>query len=211
LFAAILESGRGAVFIGSHLGNLELCRALGEKSGRFKITAVVFKKNALKFEKILKACAPDVEMHLLHVESIGIDTAIVLKQKVDAGEIVIIVGDRTPVNSVGRVHYASFLGRKAPFAEGPCILASLLECPVYLLFCIREAQTYNVYLEPFAETLKFPRAERQRMLADKIQAYASRLEYYCTRAPLQWFNFYDFWDTENPVAIEREHLEGKHP
>jgi predicted LPLAT superfamily acyltransferase len=210
LFNSILASGRGAVFIGSHLGNLELCRAIGEKSGRFKINAVVFKQNALKFEKVLKACAPDVDLNLLHVESIGIDTAIVLKQKVDAGEIVIIVGDRTPVNSVGRIHHASFLGRKAPFAEGPCILASLLECPVYLIFCIREAQTYNVYLEHFADTLKFPRAERRQMLAEKVQEYAGRLEYYCTKAPLQWFNFYDFWDAENPPPLAREPLESKH-
>lgn len=211
LFHGILASGRGAVFIGSHLGNLELCRALGEKSDRFRINAVVFKKNAAKFEKVLKACAPEVELHMLHVESIGIDTAIVLKQKVDAGEIVIIVGDRTPVNSVGRVHYANFLGRKAPFAEGPCILASLLECPVYLIFCIKEAQIYNIYLERFAETLKFPRAERRQLLAEQIQSYANRLEHYCLRAPLQWFNFYDFWDSENPVVIEREQLESKHP
>ncbi len=210
LFNGILDSGRGAVFIGSHLGNLELCRAMGEKSGRFKINAVVFKQNALKFEKVLKACNPDVDLHLLHVESIGIDTAIVLKQKVDAGEIVIIVGDRTPVNSVGRIHYANFLGKKAPFAEGPCILASLLECPVYLMFCIKEAQTYNVYLEHFADTLKFPRAARQQMLADKIQQYASRLEHYCTKAPLQWFNFYDFWNSENPAPLKREQLESKH-
>jgi predicted LPLAT superfamily acyltransferase len=206
-FNGILASGRGAVFIGSHLGNLELCRALGEKSGRFKITAVVFKKNALKFAQIMRACAPEVELNLLHVETISIDTAIVLKQKVDMGEIVIIVGDRTPVNSVGRIHYANFLGKKAPFAEGPCILASLLECPVYLIFCIKEAQTYNIYLELFADTLKFPRAKRQQMLANKVQEYASRLEYYCMRAPLQWFNFYDFWDTENPVTVNREQLE----
>jgi predicted LPLAT superfamily acyltransferase len=209
LFNGIIESGRGAVFIGSHLGNLELCRAMGEKAGRFKINAVVFKQNALKFEKVLKACAPEVELNLLHVETIGIDTAIVLKQKIDEGEIVIIVGDRTPVNSMGRVHYASFLGRKAPFAEGPYILASLLQCPVYLIFCLKEAKTYNVYLERFADTLKFPRAERREILAAKVQEYASRLEYYCLKAPFQWFNFYDFWDTENPVVLEERQLEGE--
>jgi len=25
------------------------------------------------------------------------------------------------------------------------------------------------------------------------QAYAERLAHYCTVAPFQWFNFYDFW------------------
>ena len=196
-FNAILASGRGAVFIGSHLGNLELSRALGEKHGRFKINAVVFNKNAIKFQSVLRSCAPDVELNLIHVETISIDTAIILKQKVDAGEIVIIVGDRTSRNSTSRVHYADFLGRKAPFAEGPFILASILECPVYLIFCIKEAQTYNIYLEPFAATLKFPRAERRQKLEQKIEEYAKRLAYYCLKSPLQWFNFYDFWGAES--------------
>jgi predicted LPLAT superfamily acyltransferase len=26
-----------------------------------------------------------------------------------------------------------------------------------------------------------------------VGEYACRLEHFCLRAPLQWFNFYDFW------------------
>ena len=196
LFNEIIASRYGAVFIGSHLGNLELCRALGEQGGRFRINAVVFQQNALKFQEVLRACAPNVAMNLIHVESIAIDTAIVLKQKIDAGEIIIIVGDRTPVSSVGRVQYVDFLGRKAPFAEGPFILSSLLECPVYLIFCIKESETYNVYLERFEQNLKLPRAGREQRLEEKVQEYANRLTYYCTKSPLQWFNFYDFWQSD---------------
>lgn len=205
-FREILASSKGAVFIGSHLGNLELCRALGERSGRFRINAVVFHKNALKFQQVLRASAPEVELNLIHVETIGIDTAILLRQKTDAGEIVIIVGDRTSVNQPGRVQYASFLGRPAPFAEGPFVLASILECPVYLIFALKEQGIYHVYLERFADGLKFPRAERARLLTASIERYARRLEYFCTKAPLQWFNFFDFWQTDVPEmkAMERQ-------
>ncbi len=203
LFNGIIASGYGAVFIGSHLGNLELCRALGEKGGRFRINALVFHKNALKFQELLRACAPKVGLNMIHVQSIGIDTAILLKQKVDAGEIIIIVGDRTPVQSVGRVQYVDFLGRKAPFAEGPFILASLLECPVYLIFCIMESKTYHIYLESFEQKLKLSRAERAHKLAEKMQAYANRLAYYCMKSPLQWFNFYDFWQSDSSVETRK--------
>lgn len=200
-FNAVLASGYGAIFIGSHLGNLELCRALGEKSGRFRINAVVFNKHAVKFHEALLRSCPDVELNLIHVENVGIETAVLLKQKVDAGEIVIIVGDRTSINNAGRVCEADFLGKPAPFGEGPFILAGVLDCPVYLIFCIREEHTYHVYLEPFAKTLKSPRAQRAQWLATHVQAYASRLAHHCTRAPLQWFNFYDFWQQDS--AVER--------
>ncbi len=201
-FASHMNSGKGAVFIGSHLGNVELCRALGEREGGFKVNAVVFHKNALKFQKLLKKNDSRVDLNLIHVEEIGIDTAILLRQKVDAGEVVVIVGDRTSVNSIGRIRYTNFLGEPAPFAEGPFILASLLECPVYLLFCIKQDGRYNVHLEHFADSLKFPRSQRSEMLAEKIQQYADRLAYYCIKAPLQWFNFYNFWQSDSLDKIK---------
>lgn len=199
-FNKLIATRQGALFIGSHLGNLELCRALGEKGGRFRINAIVFHKNALKFQQVLRACAPQVELNVIQVDSIGIDTAIVVKQKIDAGEIIIIVGDRTSVSATGRVFMADFLGKPAPFAEGPFVLASILECPVYLIFCLREQGTYNVYLEPFAQSLKFPRAERVAQLAGKVQQYAQRLEHHTLRVPDQWFNFHDFWQVAPPPA-----------
>lgn len=193
VFDALVVSEAGAVFIGSHLGNLELCRALGQKGGRKKINAIVYNKHAASFQGALASSDAEAELNLIHVEKMGIDTAILLKQKIDAGELVVIVGDRTPVNSVGRVQYVNFLDKPAAFSEGPFILAGLLDCPVYLIFGIKEKGAYNIYLEHFAETLKFPRKRRHALLAEKIQEYADRLAFYCVKAPLQWFNFYDFW------------------
>lgn len=197
-FQEILESGKGAVFIGSHLGNLEVCRALGVKGGRFRINALVFNKHAAKFQELLSRNNPEVNLNLIPVENISADTAIRLKQKVDEGEIVIIVGDRTPVSSTGRVQKATFLGKPAPFSEGPFILASVLGCPVYLLFCIKQEGVYNIYLEHFAESLKYPREVRKKHLMSRIQEYADRLSYYSCKAPYEWFNFFDFWAEAEP-------------
>lgn len=192
-FDKISASGKGAVFLGSHLGNLEVCRALGEKNRRFRINAIVFHRHAQKFQALLRQAAPDVELNLIQVDQIDMDTTIRLKQKVDEGEIIIIVGDRTPVNSVDRVLYADILGIPAPFSIGPFILASVMDCPTYLLFCLKEQGSYHVHLEAFADSLKFPRAQREQRLQEKIQDYADRLGYHCARVPEQWFNFYDFW------------------
>ena len=42
--------------------------------------------------------------------------------------------------------------------------------------------------------------ERAGALDALARHYASRLEHYCLRAPYQWFNFYEFWDTLSPSA-----------
>jgi predicted LPLAT superfamily acyltransferase len=41
--------------------------------------------------------------------------------------------------------------------------------------------------------IHLPRIDRDQALARVAGQYARRLEHFCRRAPLQWFNFYDFW------------------
>ncbi|MBU1664233.1 MAG: glycosyltransferase family 2 protein, partial [Gammaproteobacteria bacterium] len=90
---------------------------------------------------------------------------------------------------------ADFLGAPAPFAQGPYILASLLKCPVYLFFCLRQNERFHIHFEQFAERIELPRKTRAAALQALAQRYSKRLAHYCRQAPLQWFNFYDFWKT----------------
>jgi len=194
-FERLLASGRGAVLIGSHLGNLEMTRALAVSEGRAKINAVVYTEHAQRFNALLMQVSADFGVNLIQVSQLGSDTAILLKEKIDQGELVVIVGDRTPTSGGGRsrVSPVEFFGAPAPFAQGPFILSHLLDCPVYLFFCLREGEDYRIYLEPFAERIDLPRQQRQERLQGYMQQYARRLEHYCLKAPEQWFNFYDFW------------------
>ena len=195
-------SGRGAVLIGSHLGNLEMSRAFGVIEYKAKINAVLYTKHAHRFNTLLKQANPEFDVNFIQISHIGPETSILLKEKIDRGEFVVIVGDRTPPGEgvSSRVSLVEFLGEKAPFAQGPFILASLLECPVYLFFSLREGNVQRVYLERFAERIELPRKERLQRLQGYMKHYASRLEYYCLKAPEQWFNFYDFW-RQNAVSI----------
>ncbi len=36
-------------------------------------------------------------------------------------------------------------------------------------------------------------ARASQILASRVQAYADRLQHHCLQAPLDWFNFFDFW------------------
>ena len=107
-----------------------------------------------------------------------------------------ISGDRTPVAGSGRTSRVPFFGAPAPFPQGPWILASLLDCPVHLLFCLKDGDRWHLTLEPFAERIALARATRAADLAALCSRYAARLEAYARRDPYQWFNFYDFWKGE---------------
>ncbi|MGR1196541.1 glycosyltransferase family 2 protein [Aeromonas hydrophila] len=192
-YQAAINSGQGVLLLGSHLGDLELCRALGSRKQGLRINALVFTRHAARFNALLKQINPDSHLNLIQVQELGADTAILLKEKLERGEWVVIVGDRTSVTREKRVIWADFLGAPAPFPLGPFVLSSVLGCPVYLMFGLKEQGRFRVHFEPFADGQPLPRQGRQQILASRVQAYADRLQHHCLQAPLDWFNFFDFW------------------
>ena len=192
-YDAAINSGQGVLLLGSHLGDLELCRALGSRKQGLRINALVFTRHAARFNALLKQINPDSHLNLIQVQELGADTAILLKEKLERGEWVVIVGDRTSVTREKRVIWADFLGAPAPFPLGPFVLSSVLGCPVYLMFGLKEQGRFRVHFEPFVDGQPLPRQGRQEILASRVQAYADRLQHHCLRAPLDWFNFFDFW------------------
>lgn len=197
---------RGKLLLASHLGDVEACRALAQLQGSKTINALVFSDNAQRFKQIMEEMAPQAGLNMMAVTDIGPDTAILLKEKLERGEWIAIVGDRIAVNpqrgGEWRVCWSPFMGQPAPFPQGPFILASLLRCPVDLLFALRQHDKLRIYCEPFADPLVLPRAERQQALQDAIDRYAERLEFYALQSPLDWFNFFDFWQLPDPKNKE---------
>jgi predicted LPLAT superfamily acyltransferase len=209
---SVLCKGRGALFIGSHLGNLEIIRALSVEHPDLKINALVYTQHAPKSNRVLETINQAYTTRLIQVHEIEPATAMLLRSKVAAGEVVVIVGDRTPVSVKSPVVEADFLGKPAPFASGPYILAHLLECPVYLIACTADLSggTYTVHLESFADRIRLPRGGREAALQNLVKRYAQRLEHYAVRFPLQWYNFYDFWSRrQTPTPNTRRNASGQ--
>jgi predicted LPLAT superfamily acyltransferase len=193
------KKGRGVVLLGSHLGNLEVCRVIAYLDQDIQINVLVHTKHAEKFNRLLNQYNDKSRLNLIQVTEITAATSILLSDKIDNGEIVIIAADRTPVGQTLRVAKADFLGAQALFPQGPFILASLLKCPVYTVFCLKQQGRHVIYFDYFSDILKFPRKNREQAIARTIQLYAERLQHYCLKEPLQWFNFYDFWHVADDV------------
>jgi predicted LPLAT superfamily acyltransferase len=183
----------GGLLICCHLGNSELGRFLSKQLPGFKLTVLIHTKHAQRFNRLLAQLDPESQVDLMQVTELSPATAIVLAEKLAQGEFIAIAGDRIPVSANPRVALAEFLGTAAPFPVGPYILANLFHCPVYLMFCRSYGGAAEIHFELFHEVIKLPRIGRDQALARVAGEYARRLEHFCRRAPLQWFNFYDFW------------------
>lgn len=185
---------KGAVIVVSHFGNIELLRAIKSEHPQ-KINVLVYQKHATKFNRFLKKLNDHADVNLVSVDELGVETALILQEKLDQGEWVIVAADRVPVQS-GRVQPISFLGKEANWPQGAWILASLLKVPVLAVFCYRVADQFEVHIHTIAEQLNFPRRTRMQAIQNITRQYVSLLEQHCIRAPYQWFNFYNFWNKD---------------
>lgn len=182
---------KGAIIIVSHFGNIELLRAIKSENPQ-KINILVYQKHATKFNQFLKKLNEKADVCLISVDELGVETAVLLQEKLDQGEWVIIAADRLPVNS-SRVQTVSFLGEDTHWPQGAWILANLLKVPVLAIFCYRLNTKFDLHIHPLSEQVDLPRATRLDAMQKLTRAYVTLLEQHCIRAPYQWFNFYLFW------------------
>jgi predicted LPLAT superfamily acyltransferase len=194
---------RGCLILGSHLGNVEVCRALIAKGQQAKMNILVHTKNAKNFNRLLDKISTSRTVELIQVTEIGPALAISLEAKIADGEFVFIVADRIPVKNTGRTSPVTFLGEQAHLPQGPFILAALLRCPVYTLFCLKQSGVYHLYFDHFSDRIEIPRKNREAIPTEFMQHFALRMQRYCLIAPLQWFNFYHYWETPYSQPVKQ--------
>ena len=197
-----LEDGKGVVLVFSHLGNAELLRGLlsfgrTEVSRKIPFMAIMDLKVTANFNRILKALNPQSDMDVIGAGDISPSTAVLLEEKIAAGGMFVVAGDRTSVD--GKTRMIPFLGKEAPFPSGIFYLTALTNAPVYFIFALRRGELsikteydMHVHKSPlsFDDCTKKERLRRASLLTD---SFAARLEGYCKEQPFQWYNFFDFW------------------
>ena len=197
-------SGQGCLIIGSHFGNLEYSRGIAIRHPELVINVLMYDQHAEKFNALMKESESDSRMNLIQVTDLDLELALHLREKVQRGEWVVIAGDRVPVGEHKRLCKVTFFGDKASFPVGPYVLASLLRCPVYLLHCFRIKEHYRLVIEFFEDEIRLLGRDKQQIYERFAQRFALALEKQVAQAPLQWFNFYDFWDNKVSESLKAD-------
>ncbi|PKR53127.1 glycosyltransferase family 2 protein [Thalassospira marina] len=188
-----IPKDRAIVLLVSHFGNIEIIRALASRDRDFRVNVLLHQKNAARFGKVLKKLAPESQVNLIEVSEIGPDTAIMLSQKVEQGEWVVIAADRVAIGARDKTVMVPFLGDPAPLPQGPFILAHLLGCPVYMTAAWRTNGRFEIAWEKLTDRMVLPRGKRIEAITDYATQYMAWLEQHVRAHPLQWYNFFDFW------------------
>jgi predicted LPLAT superfamily acyltransferase len=187
----IERQGGGCMLFGAHFGSFEVARAIGRRRRRdLPISLLMYEENAQKIRAAMAAINPN-----LATEVIGLgrmDSLIAVSERLTQGHFIGVLADRN-VDGKDLVRYP-FLGAPAAFPQGPFRVAMMLQRPVVLMAGIyRGGRRYEVHFELLAGAPIARPADSTAWLDDIMTRYVARVEHYCRAAPLNWFNFYDFW------------------
>jgi predicted LPLAT superfamily acyltransferase len=186
-----LESGKGCILLGSHLGSFEAVRTLGVAQQDLPLKVLMDIAHNENITRVLDALNPTIANTV--IASDRPDAILQVKQSLDAGFMIGMLGDR--VSGDGKTTRCQFLGATATFPAGPILLAAATRCPVILFFGLyRGGNRYEIYFEQLADQIIFNRDQRAERTQYWMQRYVDRLEHYTRLAPYNWFNFYPFWD-----------------
>jgi predicted LPLAT superfamily acyltransferase len=186
-----IETGKGSILLGSHLGSFEVLRALGVMQRGFPLKVLMDTVHNQNITRFFDALNPRIAGTVIAPDRP--DTLIRVKESLDSGYFVGMLGDR--VFGGDKTTQCQFLGAPATFPAGPILLAAMMRCPVILFFGLyRGGNRYEIYFEHFADVIALERDRRAEETQLWMQRYAERLEHYARLAPYNWFNFYPFWD-----------------
>ena len=203
----LLNSKRGILLLGAHMGSFDLVRIEGEAAYGTVVNMMMYEDNARKVNTVIASLGGKEHMRVIPVG--GIDALLRAQERVEQGEMIAILADRGVAND--RTVRVPFFGKEAMFPAGPILLANALKVPVVLFFGIyKGGNRYEEYFELFAPEINLGRATRQEELEAWVQRYAARLEHYCRLAPYNWFNFFDFW-AQNPGGSNRRPCAARTP
>jgi len=185
ILTQLLSEKKGGVLISAHMGNFEIAEHFfGEIDLDFQINLVTtdLEHSAIKnyLEKITKKSGIKfiiVKDDLSHIFEINAALA--------RNELVCFTGDRY----FEGVKFLSgdLLGESAKFPAGPFLIASRLKVPVVFVYVMKEPKLhYHLY----AREAEVKHRDEKALL----KAYTENVESMIEKYPLQWFNYFDFWD-----------------
>ena len=186
-------SPHGIVFVGAHLGSFEALRVLGETHG-LRVRMLMYPDNAQKINAVLAAINPSLQDSIIALGRA--DSMLNVHSCLQQGECVGALADRQLGQESG-VEF-DFLGNTAKFPDGPFRMAAMLKAQVvFMAGLYLGGNRYRIQFLPIADFRQTPRQERASAIRAAQSQYVQHLEDVCRQAPMNWFNFYDFWH-ENP-------------
>ncbi|MCC8176661.1 MAG: lysophospholipid acyltransferase family protein [Bacteroidales bacterium] len=187
-FQRLAELPEGFIQLSAHVGNYELA-GYSLKAEQKRFNALVF---AGEKQSVMEGRQQMFQGNNLRMIPIRSDMGHLfdISQALSDGETVSMPADR--IFGSDKAVTVNFLGVKARLPQGPFRVATMRGLDVIAVNVMKTApQRYKIYVSPLEYDKQAPRREQVTQIAT---LYAHELQRVITLHPLQWYNYYEFWN-----------------
>ena len=193
IFDTLSKQSSGFIQLSSHIGNYEIAGySLMAKEKR--LNAVVFGGEKGSVMKNRSKMFDSNNIRMIPMET-DMSHLFKVDEALSSGEIISMPADR--VLGSQKAFELSFFGSKAKFPQGPFILAALRNVPMLFVSVMKtELKRYNITVRKIETDSEGNSRNRARVYAAR---YVSYLEETVKKYPTQWYNYFDFWNSDGTV------------
>jgi predicted LPLAT superfamily acyltransferase len=183
-----LRAKKGCVLLGSHLGSFDLMMLAGGAMDGHMVNVMMRVDPRSRVRRI--AGVDDGAFNLIPLGRP--DSYLRAHEALSSGGIVAVLADR--VDGAANLP-VRFMDRMTSMPIAPHILAARSGAPILMFFGLYENRNrYRIEFVECGQAAAFN--SRGDELQPVVNAYASVLEQYARRYPLNWFNFYPYWNAD---------------
>lgn len=184
----LLDKKQGGIMISAHVGNFEIAEFFFEEiDTRSQISLVTTDAEHQNIKEYMEKVTVRSNVKFILVKE-DMTHIFAINNALMSGELVCFTGDRYMKDQ--KVLTESLLGKDANFPAGPFLLASRLNVPVLFVYVMKET---NKHYHLYARQAEVKNRDAQGLL----KKYTKSVEWILKEYPLQWFNYFDFWETED--------------
>ncbi|WP_291864505.1 lipid A biosynthesis acyltransferase [Maribacter sp.] len=186
----LLRKKQGGILISAHVGNFEIADFFfDEIDHASQIHLVTTDSEHEQIKSYLESVTRKSKIKFILVNE-DLRHIFEIKAALDKGGLVCFTGDRYFEGN--KTLTQKLLGEEAEFPAGPFLMASRLNVPVLFVYVMKET---NKHYHLYARRAKAKNRDAQGLL----QEYTESVEWMLGKYPLQWFNYFKFW---NPKEVE---------
>ncbi|RUT70709.1 lipid A biosynthesis acyltransferase [Flavobacterium cupreum] len=181
----LLAAKKGGVLISAHVGNFEIAEHfLGDINLDFSINLVTTDLEHSAIKNYLESLAQKPSVKFIIIKD-DLSHIFEINAALANNELVCFTGDRYFEGTKSLSE--EMLGQEAHFPAGPFLIASRLKVPVVFVYVMKE---HNLHYHLYAREATVKHRDEKGLLKEYVQSVETILQKY----PLQWFNYFDFWN-----------------
>ncbi len=182
---AILKAKKGGVLISAHVGNFEIAEYfLNELDENVSISLLTTDTEHSDIKAYIESVTTKSSVKFIIIKD-DLSHIFEINAALSRNEIICVTGDRYVKDS--KTLKSELLGKATHFPAGPFVLGSRLKVPVIFVYVMKETRKHY---HLFARTAQV----KQRDAKGLLKSYTESLEWMLDKYPLQWFNYFDFWN-----------------